>query len=126
MKNLSLHKNLIFQKHFRYRTNNQHKNYLKCLCYYYHNLLRCSCHHHFYQWNQYYFHYYYSFSFLEDELVPGKSVELEVVGLTCFIIGVEVVVVVFDFLVSCYHKIFFFSCNGVSNFYLYFPYYIYV
>ena len=67
-----------------------------------------------------------SFSFLEDKLVPGKSVELEVVGLTCFIIGVEVVVAVFDFLVSCYHKIFFFTCNGVSNFYLYFPYYIYV
>ena len=40
-----------------------------------------------------------SFSFLEDKLLPGKSVELEVVGLTSFIIGVEVVVVVFDFLV---------------------------
>ena len=39
------------------------------------------------------------FSFLEDKLVPGKSVELEVVGLTWFFIGVEVMVVVFDFLV---------------------------
>ena len=40
-----------------------------------------------------------SFKFLEDKLVPGKSVELEVVGLTWFFIGVEVMVVVFDFLV---------------------------
>ena len=56
-----------------------------------------------------------SFSFLEDKLVPGKSVELEVVGFTWFI-GVDVVFVVFDFLVPVIIKLSFFLVTTFETF----------